>query len=207
MKAAIYARVSTLEQDYRMQVTELRTYCLRMGFQAVEYLETASGKSGGKRPELARLLADARLHKFDAVIVWKVDRFGRSVRDFLNNVLILDSARVRFISPNQGIDTDRRSAYGNMLMNILAVFAEFERDIIVERVRAGLSEYKRAFAAGQVGKVKHSKSGKDLPAHRPFRVFRRDKARELRARGLSWNEIAERLHVPRSTVRRELARK
>jgi DNA invertase Pin-like site-specific DNA recombinase len=152
------------------------------------------------------LLRDARQKKIDVVLVYKLDRFGRSLRDVLDNIQTLDDAGVRFIVPAQGLDTDKNSAVGRFLLHILGAVAELERSFIVERTVAGREEYDRAYAAGEVGRTKHSRSGKDLPPHRPLRVFRRAEARKLRARGMSWRKIAAKLGVPPSAVRRELAR-
>jgi DNA invertase Pin-like site-specific DNA recombinase len=204
MKAAIYARVSTLHQDYAMQQTELSAYAIRMGWEFEMYLETASGSADSERPEIDRLMADAKMKRFDVVLTWKVDRFGRSVTEFISRVNALKDLKIRFIVPNQGIDTFDQSPGGKMFMNMLAIFAEYERDIIVERVRSGMLEYDRAWAAGEVGKKRHSKSGKDLAPGRPKKVFRRDEASRLRAEGTSWREIARLLDVPQSTVRRAL---
>src|SRR5262252_4780959 len=104
MTAAIYARVSTSQQDHAMQLTELHEYCRRQGWAHVDYVDKASGKAGSNRPQLEQLMKDARLKKFDVVLVWKVDRFGRSLRHFIDNVLALSDAGVRFVAPNQGID-------------------------------------------------------------------------------------------------------
>lgn len=188
MRAAIYARVSTVQQDYQMQLTELRAYCQRQGWEVVEYLEKASGKAGGRRPELDKLMRDARLKIFDTVVVWKIDRFGRSLSDFVSNVQSLDRCGVRFVAPNQGIDTDRRSASAKMFMNMLAVFAEFERDLIVERVRAGVAEAQ----------------SRGVHCGRPSKVFRRDQAAELRKQGMSWRKISRELRIPQSTIRKAL---
>jgi DNA invertase Pin-like site-specific DNA recombinase len=81
---------------------------------------------------------------------------------------------------------------------------KFERDLIRERVNAGMTEYQRAYRAGVIGKERHSRSGKDLPPGRPRRIFRRDKAALLRAGGMSWREISRNLGVPQSTIRRAL---
>ncbi len=188
MHAAIYARVSTKDQHCEMQLTELREYVARQGWRPIEYVEKASGKAGSRRPVLAQLLTDARLKKFDVVAVWKIDRFGRSLSNFVENVLTLDQAGVRFVCPMQGIDTDRRGPLSKLLMNMLAVFAEFERDLIVDRVRAGVAEARRA--------GKH--------CGRPAKIFRRDKVLELRSSGLSIRAIAGRLKVPKSVVARAL---
>jgi len=87
------------------------------------------------------------------------------------------------------------------MVHILGAFAELERDLIAERVSAGLAEYRRAHKAGEVGKSRHSRSGKDLPHGRPARVFRRDRAVAMRQVGKSWREIAAALGVPQSTIR------
>jgi DNA invertase Pin-like site-specific DNA recombinase len=124
MTAAIYARVSIEDQNCGLQLTSCAAMPGRMGFIVVEYVEKASGKAGGKRPHLEKLLDDARLRKFDVVLVRKM------------NVQALDSAGVRFVAPSQNLDTDNKSPMGKFLMHIFAAFAEFERDLIVERVKA-----------------------------------------------------------------------
>lgn len=185
MQAAIYARVSTSDQDCSLQLTELRAYVKRQGWTAAEYVEKASGKAGTRRPQLERLMKDAAERRIDIVLVWKLDRFGRSVQEFTNRVMELDRAGVRFIAVTQGIDTDKGSPAGKLLMHILAAIAEFERDLIQERVRAGVKEAQR--------QGKH--------CGRPKKVFRRDDAIALRKKGLSWRAIAEQLGVPTSTIR------
>lgn len=197
-KAAIYVRVSTQEQKNDMQLTELREYCARMRWEVVEYAEKAS--SVKKRPILDKLLADARMRKFDVLVVWKLDRFARSMKQFTANVLALDACGVRFIAPNQGIDTDKQNPMGKFIMHIFAALAELEREMILERVRAGKAQYNADYAAGKIGKELQSRSGKNLPAHRPKRIFRRDQAIELRNQGMSYRKIAEKLGVPVTTV-------
>lgn len=186
MTAAIYARVSTYDQDCSMQLTELRAYAARAGWAVAEYVDQGlSGAAGKRRPELERLMADVRLRKLDSVVVWKLDRFGRSVQEFVERILALDQAGVRFVAPSQGIDTDHASPAGRLLMHILAAIAEFERELIRERVKAGVAEAKR----------------KGQHCGRPKRVFRRDQVAKLRAQGESWRAIAKRLKVPVSTIR------
>jgi putative DNA-invertase from lambdoid prophage Rac len=201
VKAAIYVRVSKDQQHTDNQLPELYAYAKRAGWEVVEYVEKASGKEGSKRPVLAQLLKDAELKKFHAVIVWKIDRFGRSLSDFVGNVRKLDTLNIRFVAPNQGIDTDQRSPFSKLLMHLLAIFAEFERDLIVERVNAGLIEYRRLYDAGKIGKSRNSKSGKNLPQGRPRKIFRRDVAAKMRAEGESWRDIAKALNVSQSTIR------
>lgn len=185
--AAIYVRVSTLDQNDDLQFTELRGYCARMGWQVVEYSEKVS--SAKKRPELARMMADARLKKFDVVLVWKLDRFARSMQQLIANIQLLDSFGVRFVALTQGIDTDKQNPASRLMLHILGAVAEFERGIILERVRAGVAEAKR--------QGKH--------CGRPVKVFRRDQAARMRKAGLSWREVARKMGVPVTTVRRGVA--
>ena len=186
MRIAIYCRVSTTDQNCELQLRELRDYAGRQEWQVFqEYVD--HGVSGAKavRPALGRLMADARLKRFDAVLVWKIDRFGRSLTQLIDNVRMLDSYGVRFIAVTQGIDTDQRNPCGRLLLHILASLAEFERETILERVRAGVAAAK--------AKGKH--------CGRPKRVFRRDEAARMRAEGRSWRAIAQALSVPESTIR------
>jgi len=206
MRIAIYARVSTSDQSCQMQLSELRSYAQRMGWEPpVEYVETASGKALSKRPVLAKLLADARLRRFDVLLVWKLDRFGRSLKHICENIETLDASGVRFLCPSQGIDTDNRSPMGKFFVQILGAFAELEREIIKERTMTGKAEYNKAFDRGDIGKVRNSRSGKNLPSHRPKKVFRRDLAKELRESGMSWRAIGKQLGVPQSTIRLALS--
>ena len=199
LTAAIYARVSTADQDYQMQLAEAREYARRMGWTVVEYTEKVSAVK--KRPELDRLMEDARLKRIDVVLVWKLDRFGRSVRDLTENILKLDRAGVRFVSLTQGIDTDRRNPMSKLVLHIMAAFAEFERGLIAERTASGRARYAEDYAGGRIGHGgRHSRSGKDLAPWRPRRVFRRDEAARLRKEGHSYRAIAKKLGVPLSTI-------
>src|SRR5580700_5398627 len=137
--AAIYGRVST----------ELREYCARFKWDVTEYLEKESAKPGSNRPVLAKLMADARLRKIDVVIVWKVDRFGRSLREFIDHVKTLDGLGVRFIATTQMIDTDQRNPFAKMTMHLLDSFADFELDLIRERTSLGQQAYRRDYALGK----------------------------------------------------------
>jgi DNA invertase Pin-like site-specific DNA recombinase len=180
--AAIYARVSTLDQQHDMQRHELNEYCARMGWNVIEYSEKAS--SVKKRPELDRLMRDAQQRKFDVVLVWRMDRFARSLPQLLENIRALDAAGVRFVCPSQGIDTDHKNPAARLMMQMLGAFAEFERAIIVERVRAGVAEAQR----------------KGTHCGRPRKIFRRDEALEMRARGMSYGRIAAELGLKKATL-------
>ena len=139
MRVAIYARVSTADQSCGMQLRELREYTERRGWTlAREYVDT--GWSGAKtsRPELDRLMRDAGLRRFDAVIVWKLDRWGRSVAHSIKSIQELIALEIRFLAITQNIDTDESNPMSRFLLHIFAAFAELEREMIRERVATGI---------------------------------------------------------------------
>src|SRR5579864_9681306 len=139
IRAVIYARVSTTDQNCEMQVRELREYAARRGWQvSAEYIDTGWSGAKASRPELDRLMKDAAFRRFDAVLVWKLDRFGRSVRNCLDGIESLRTNGVRFLAVSQSIDTDESNPTARLLLHILASVAEFERELIRERVRAGI---------------------------------------------------------------------
>jgi DNA invertase Pin-like site-specific DNA recombinase len=144
-RVAIYARVSTLkEQDPEMQLRELREYAMRRGWEAVdEYTDRASG-SKDSRPELNRMVADAHLCRFDAVLVWKIDRFGRSLKHLVNAIADLSAYNVAFVSLRDNIDLSTPA--GRLMFQIIGAMAEFERSLIQERVRA--EKFKHVFDYG-----------------------------------------------------------
>lgn len=185
MKVAIYARVSTLDQHCEVQLRELREYCKRRGWKKpLEYIDAGVSGTKASRPELDKLMRDAADRQFEAVLVWKLDRFGRSVLNLSTAISQLDTYGVRFIATSQGIDTDSASPTSRLLLHILSAVAEFEREIIRERTRSGLARAREL--------------GKHLG--RPQRVFRRDLVEELRKTGISWRAIAKRLGVSLTTV-------
>jgi putative DNA-invertase from lambdoid prophage Rac len=202
---AIYARVSTYDQRCEMQLKELREYAARAGWDiATECIDHGYSGSKAERPALTKLMKDANMKRFAAVVVWKLDRFGRSVNQLVQNIRRLDELGIRFLVPSQSIDTDQKSPTGRLMMHILAAMAEFERDLIRERVNAGLTDYRNDWERGRVGKDRHSRSGKDLAVGRPRKIFRRDQAAKLRKEGLSWRAIEKQLGVPQATIRRAL---
>ncbi len=181
----MYARVSTTDQNCELQLNELREYVSRRGWtNAAEYVDTGWSGMKASRPELNRLMADARKRRFDVVLVWKLDRWGRSVADSIRSIQELNGLGVRFIAVTQNIDTDDSNPMAKFMLTIMSAFAELEREVIRERVTAGV----RAARA----------KGKQLG--RPKRVFRRDEAVRLRAEGWSWRKIAEELDVPVTTI-------
>lgn len=150
MKLAIYARVSKpqrgqltdvqmKEQNPEVQLRELREWCRSNKHQVVaEYVERLSGKNT-KRPQLLKLMKDATkgLRDIEGVLVWRLDRFGRSVRDLHNLIAELDEGKIAFISLKDGFDLT--TSGGRAMFGMLAVFAEFERNVISERTKAGLA--------------------------------------------------------------------
>lgn len=208
MNAAIYGRVSTVKQDYAHQVDEMEKFAGRMEWQPLPYLEKESAKAGSNRPMLKKLLEDAAQRRFDVVLAYRIDRFGRSVAEFSQNVLALKAMGIRFIATSQSIDTDDRNPMAKMMMHLLAIFAEFELDMIHERVQEGVTNYQALYKAGKVGagRQRQSKSGKNLPIGKPRKIFPIGQARELRAAGKSWGEISKTLGVKSSTIRGALKR-
>jgi putative DNA-invertase from lambdoid prophage Rac len=189
VRVVIYARVSTTDQNCEMQVRELREYASRRGWHiSGEYLDTGWSGAKANRPELDRLMQDAALRRFDAVLVWKLDRFGRSVRNCLDGIESLRSYGVRFLAVSQSIDTDESNPTSRLLLHILASVAEFEREMIRERVCAGVRNAKR----------------KGVRLGRRQVVFDRSRATRLHEGGASVREIASSLRVGRGTVHRFL---
>ena len=136
-RPAIYARVSTTDQDCELQLRELREFLRRQGWpQAAEFVDRISGTKA-KRPALDRLMEAAAQRQIDCVLVWKIDRFGRSVLNLSQHLAALDAAGVRFVATSQGLDTDRANPASRLLLLILAAIAEFERELILERSAVG----------------------------------------------------------------------
>jgi DNA invertase Pin-like site-specific DNA recombinase len=206
MKVALYARVSTEDQLTDLQLQELREYCDRMGWEdRFEYVETASGGALAKRPELKRLMEDAKRRAFDVVVVWKLDRFGRSLLEVMQRIVEFDRCRVRFICTTQAIDTDFESPTSRLLVHLLGAFAEFERSLLQQRVKSGVAAYRKAVKRGDVKRgVRHSRSGRDLPHGRPKKIFRRDDCIKLWGDGMPQRQIAASLKVGLGTVNRAI---
>lgn len=136
MKCAIYSRVSTSDQSVDMQLDELRTFCERREFDIVqEYVDRGVSGARESRPALNRLLADARRRRFDGVLVYRYDRFARSLRQLVNALGEFDSLGIHFISLHEGVDTSTPS--GRLIFGIFGSIAEFERSLITERVKSG----------------------------------------------------------------------
>ena len=182
-RAALYARVSTITgQNPELQISELKEYAARRGWQVVaEFVDRMSGVKES-RPSLNRLMADARQRKFDVVVVWKIDRFGRSLRHLVNALAELEAIGVSFISLRDNLDLSTPS--GRLMFQIIGAMAEFERALIRERVQAGLANAR--------------KRGKRLG--RPPVTVDVDRVTALRRSGASWKSISQSLGVGIGTV-------
>ena len=186
--AAIYARVSTDRQKVEMQVEELKSFIRKRGFTpGPAYID--QGFTGGniQRPAFARMMEDAHKRAFDVLVVWKLDRLSRSLKDLITTLELLGSLGVDFISYDNSLDTSTPT--GKLVFHVVGSVAEFERDIIRERVRAGLANARR--------------NGKRL-GRPPILANIREKIHILKGRGLSNYAIARKLKVGEATVRRTL---
>ena len=137
MKAAIYARVSTLDQEPENQLAELRRYVRARSWpEATEYVDKGVSGSKNRRPALDRLIQDAKRRGFDVLVVWRLDRLGRNLRHLVTLLDELQVIGVSFVSLGEGIDCTTPA--GRLQLHVLAALAEFERARIAERVKAGL---------------------------------------------------------------------
>jgi putative DNA-invertase from lambdoid prophage Rac len=182
MKAAIYARVSTLDQEPENQLQELRRYLQARAWPAVEYVDRGVSGAKNRRPALDQLLADARRRRFDVLVCWRLDRLGRNLKHLITLLEELQALGVAFVSLAEGIDATTPA--GKLQMHILGAIAEFERERIRERVLAGL----------QRARTQGTRLGR--PRTRP------PLARLQQVGTLSVDAAAVALGVSRSTVKR-----
>ncbi len=169
---AFYARVSTAAQNVQMQLEPLRAYALRAEAPAVEFVDEDVSGASRSRPQLDALLAAARRGEIATVVVWKFDRMARSVAHLSSLLNEFDALGVAFVSLTESVDTSTPA--GRMLFHVLAAVAEFERDLIRERVAAGM---------------RHAR-GQGRAIGRPRLRLDRDELLRLRDAGLSVREIA-----------------
>jgi DNA invertase Pin-like site-specific DNA recombinase len=187
MRAAIYARVSTANngQDPRVQTRDLGEFCERRGWTLVpEYVDVGISGTKEKRPALDRLMADAHRRKFDVVVVWRFDRFARSVSHLLRALETFQALGIEFVSLSEQMDTSTPT--GKMVFTVLGAVAELERSLIVERVKAGLRN----------ARAKGKRLGRPPKAVDAATVAR------LRRQGRSWRAIASQLGVGLTTLYR-----
>jgi putative DNA-invertase from lambdoid prophage Rac len=185
-RVAIYARCSTSDQSTGMQLDELREYADRRGWTNVAIYED-QGLSGTNtnRPELRRLMSDARLRKIDVVLSWRLDRVARSLRDLICLLQELGELGVEFISLRDNVDLT--TSGGKLLFHLVGAFAEFEAEILRSRVKAGLANARRRGV--QLGRPRRIDEGRLLELHR---------------QGYSQVYIAELLGADKSTVSKTL---
>jgi DNA invertase Pin-like site-specific DNA recombinase len=141
MRAAIYARVSTFDQEPENQLAELRRYVEARGWTAVEYVDRGVSGAKDRRPALDTLVAEAKRRRFDVLVCWRLDRLGRNLKHLITLLEDLQALGVAFVSLAEGIDATTPA--GKLQMHILGAIAEFERARIQERVRAGLARARR----------------------------------------------------------------
>jgi DNA invertase Pin-like site-specific DNA recombinase len=190
MRVALYARVSTTDQHCEQQLHELRDYVRARSWRVEgEYVDHGVSGKTGSRPAMNRLMKAARQRAIDAVVCWKLDRWGRSMPHLVQSVQELKAIGVRFVAVSQGIDTDESNPMAKLMLHLLSAFAEFEHDLIVERTKAGLLKARRE---GRFG-------------GRPRAVVNRLKIVEMDNEGYSMREIADEVGVSAATVCRILA--
>jgi putative DNA-invertase from lambdoid prophage Rac len=127
VQVALYTRVSTTDQNCVFQLRELRDCAVHRGWQVVEVYQDILSGAQARRPGLSRLMANAASRKFNCLMVWKLDRFGRSLVDCLNNIQMLETYGVRFVAVTQGLDTDQRNPTSRFLLHVLGAAAELAR--------------------------------------------------------------------------------
>ena len=182
-RAALYCRVSTVDQHPETQLSELRQFAANKGFQVVgEYIDHGYSGARARRPELDRMMDDARRHKFDVLLVWACDRLARSTKHLLQTIDELNGMGVQFLSQREALDTE--GPLGRAILVIVSAMAELERSIIVERVRAGM---RRARLEGrQIGRAR-------------LNVNREQIVRDRRS-GMSLTQVATKHGVSRASV-------
>ncbi len=183
-RVAIYARVSTKDQDCELQLVDLERMAQARSFEIVgRYVDQGVSGAKDRRPELDRLMRDARRGQFQAVLVWKFDRFARSLKHLVTALEEFQALNVGFVSHQEALDTSTPA--GRLLYQIIGAMAEFERELIRERVSAGL---RRARERG-------------VKLGRPRATVDIDQALELRESGVSYRRIARDLGVGKDAVR------
>ena len=190
MRAAIYARVSTVDQEPENQLQELRRYVHAWGWTAVEYVDRGVSGAKDRRPALDTLIRDAKRRRFDVVVCWRLDRLGRSLKHLITLLEELQALGIAFVSLAEGIDATTPA--GRLQMHILGAIAEFERARIAERVRAGLQ---RARAQGKrLGRPRKVPAAIAVPGgsvREAGRVWGVSKSTEARWIGLGKNSAGQ----------------
>ena len=181
MRVAIYARVSTHDkgQDPDLQLKPLREYCKQRSFEvAGEFIDVGISGSKDRRPEIDKLMELSRKRLIDCVLVWKLDRFGRSLKHLVTALDEFEKLGVSFISYRENLDLT--SSTGKLMFHIIAAMAEFERELIKERVKAGI--------------VNARSKGKQI-GRKPIDNDTAEKIIELRNQNLSFGKISKQLKL------------
>ena len=186
-RAALYIRVSTLDQHPETQLHDLRQFASQRGLQIVrEYTDHGFSGTKARRPALDELMEDARRHKFDVLMVWSIDRLARSTKHLLQTLDELNGRGIQFLSQREAIDTD--GPLGRAIIVIVSAMAELERCIMIERVRAGM---RRAKIEGRrIGRA-------------PLKVDRVLLLQD-RERGMTLNQLAKAHAISKASVCRVL---
>lgn len=186
MRAALYARVSTRDQhSIPMQLEAMRKYAQLREWTIVEEIEEIETGKRNNRPGREKIIRSSRSGRIDVVLVWKLNRWGRSTADLLMTLDDLQAHRVSFVSLSEQLDFTTPS--GRMMAGILAVFAQFEREMLVENVKAGIDAYRK----------KNGKWGRT-----PLDQSKKEKALALHSEGKKPGEIAVELRISRASVYR-----
>jgi DNA invertase Pin-like site-specific DNA recombinase len=183
-KVAIYTRVSTDEQKTDLQLMDLKEYVQKRGYETFNFYEDIVSGAAKERKALDQLMDDAKKRKFDIVLVWKFDRFARSLKMLVDGLALFQELGIDFISYKENIDTT--TSMGKLIFNINSAYAEFERDIIRDRVKAGVKA-KREKTNGVWGRRNVADS---LQTH----------IQELIDKGVSIRNVAKQLNVAKGTV-------
>lgn len=184
-QVAFYARVSSEQQDTELQIRELTEFATNKSWEVYRIYEEKITGTTANRPQLKQMLADMQTGKFSLVLVWKLDRFARSLKDLLSLLEILQDCRVDFISMKDHIDLTTPA--GRLMAHLIGAFAEFEASLIRERVRAGLANAKKK------GRKLGRRKERDDNA-----IF------QLRTAGLSIRQIAAKLQIAKGSVQKAL---
>ena len=186
MRAVLYARVSTTDkQDPEMQLADLREYASRRGWELCGTFVDRTSGSHESRPALDEVMSLCQQRKADVVIVWKLDRLGRSLKHLVNILAEWETLGIAFISLRDNLDLTTPS--GKLMFHVIGAMAEFERALIQERVKAGLAQAKREGRRGG----------------RPKRVWRpktERRVKQLRTEGKSWQHISQETRIPVGTL-------
>ncbi len=187
MRVGIYARVSTREQSPESQLLDLRQFCAARGWEIVkEFVDVGISGAKDERPALRDLQEHAKRRLIDVVLVWRFDRFARSLKHLLNTLHELNELRIHFVSYQEGLDTS--TAQGRLTFSLVGAIAEFERELARERIMSGLRN----------ARAKGSQLG------RPNAEFDLEKALQMHKEGRNLREIGAELNVSAATLSRAL---